>query len=447
MDMLSFVYESTVFLGFSYVLYYVFLRRSRSFAFIRYYFLLTLLFAVIIPFIEIGSSLPLVGGVVEAKYYTFLPVDGEVALIHTGPVFSLSAMLLLAYLMGLSLMLFRFLINLIRLARKGRLGVLMDGKPDRIFLTEEMGLPYSFFRNIYINRKIFERGEGVDKLLLHERAHCEQGHSADILFAECLKVILWFNPFVWLIAKAIRLNHEYMADEKVLETQSRNAYQLLLLNMELANQSIYLTSDFNFSLTKKRLAMMNHNNSGKKAMGKYVVFPLFLFLVLTLTFCEGEQKSNFDPYANMEFYANDWWKPILEKHDITPRAYNNFESIFEMGSTNSIDENSVVTLTDAFFLILKNENSYAILRSPSATHNLKTGIISGAEGTLETYDLYQAAPEPTGLIEMKNFIYQLVENTHDIRADYLVLYEQGEEYMKGWTGSYEARDSLVFITD
>lgn len=342
--MLSFVYESTVFLGCSYGFYYLFLKGSRSFAFIRYFLLVSLLSALIIPFIEIdvGRNLPLVGSVVEGKYYTLLPVNGEVTLVNTRSAFTQRSVLLLAYFTGFGLMLLRFLMNLLRLARKAKKGNTLIEKYGRIVLTEEQGLPYSFFRNIYLSRLIYEREEEVEKLLLHESAHCRQYHSLDILFAELLKVILWFNPFLWLIANAIRLNHEYMADEKVLETQSKNAYQLLLINMELANQSSGLASDFNYSLTHKRLAMMNNKDWGKNGvLRKLSAISLFLFLTAILTFCEADKKSEFDPIQTMEFYPNDWWAPILKRHEITPLAYNNFEYIFEMGSTNSIDARKI----------------------------------------------------------------------------------------------------------
>lgn len=447
--MLAFGLESTVFLGFSYGFYFFFLKRSHSFTFIRFFFLATLFISVIIPFVEIevGKSLPLLGSVTDSGFYTLVPLNGEGIQVNSEPVFSLKSIVLLVYITGLGLMLTRFFVNLIRLAHKVNQGVKLNGEHGRIILTEENSLPYSFFSNIYMNRNMYERGEEVDKLLLHESAHCMQIHSADVLFAEFLKVFLWFNPFVWLITNAIRLNHEYLADEAVLESQSQDAYQLLLINMELANQTIYLASDFKNSLTQKRLTMMNIKHTGKnRYLIKTASLPLFMLLAFILTFCEAEQNPEVDPYQSMEHVANDWWRPILAKHEITPRAYNNFEFIFEMGSTNSIDENNVVTLTDAFFLIRKNESSYSILSSPLAIHNLETGIISGEEGSLETYDLYQADLEPTGQMEMKNFKYQLIENKHEIAADYIVLYEQGEEVMKGWTGSFELKDSLVVIT-
>ena len=448
--MLTFVIESTVFLGLSYGFYFFALRRSRSFTFIRFFFLVTLLVAVIIPFVEIewGSNIPFLGVVADGGFYSLVPMNGEVTQESTGPVFSLESVLLLAYFAGLGLMLLRFLMNLIRLMHKAKQGILVKGAHGRIILTEEDSLPYSFFGNIYMNRNTYKSGEDVDKLLLHEGAHCMQLHSADILFAEFLKVLLWFNPFVWLITKAIRLNHEYLADEAVLETQSQDTYQLLLINLELANQPIYLASDFNNSLTKKRLTMMNNRHTGKKSSFiKIASVPLFLLLAFVLTFCEAEKNSEIDPNQSMKHIANDWWRPILAKHEITPRAYNNFEFIFEMGSTNSIDENNVVTLADAFFLIRTDESAYAILRSPLATHDLETGIISGAEGILESFDLLQEDTEPSNKFEMKNFTYQLIANKHKLSADYMEWYEPGLEVQKDWTGSFEARDSLVVKTD
>jgi len=165
---------------------------------------------------------------------------------------------------------------------------------------------------------------------------------------------------------------------------------------------------------------------------------------LVLSFCEAEQESDVDPSTTVEFYANDWWKPILEKHGIIPGAYNNFEYIFEMGSTNSIDADNVVTLKDAFFLLRTDGNSYAILRSPLATHNLETNIISCMEGSLDTYDLHQAVPEPLEHFEGKNIRFRLVKNGLNISADYMEWGQpKGKDVIKGWTTTFEARDSLL----
>jgi len=446
MDLLSYFFESTIFLGCSYGLYLLFLKRGSSFIYVRFYLLVALLFSLVIPFLnfEVHSRIPLAASVADGEFYTFLAQTGDGTSETSGHTGSPVSVLMIIYLTGVGLMLLRYSLNIIRLILKTKQGNEVRGPYGPVILTDEEGLPYSFFRHIFMNLKTYESGEHLEELLLHEAVHCQQAHSADILFAEFMKVIQWYNPFAWLMASATRLNHEYLADEQVLVTRDRDNYQLLLVNMELTNQSNCLASDFKNSHTIKRITMMDKTNHRKNsAIGKIATLPLFLILGMVLSFCEAEQESDTDPAASMEFYANDWWKPILEKHGITAHAYNNFEYVFEMGSTNSIDADNVVTLKDAFFLVRKDESSYAILRSPLATHDLETGVISGTDGVLETYDMQQKSLEPLGTMEMKNFKYQLVKNKHEVSADYLILFEKDKEVMKGWTGDFEARDSIV----
>lgn len=444
--MLSFVYESTIILGFAYCFYILLLKKNRSFVYVRFYFLFALLLALIIPFIDIKTNyrIPVAGSGEKGMFYALLPLETEGIPGKTQSVLSLGMVIWITYFLGVLLMFVRFVSNLIRLVRKRKAGEIVKGTFGSIVLTDDYDLPHSFFRIIYMNRLLFNKSMEAEKLLLHERIHCKQVHSIDVLFVELLKVVLWFNPFIWLIANAMRLNHEYLADKEVLEAQDLHSYQLLLINLELANPSTYLASGFNYSFIKNRLAMMNNTYKGNGGiLRKLAALPLFLILVAVFTFCENETDPVFVPFQSMENYANDWWKPILKKHGITPRAYNNFEYIFEMGSTNAIDENNVVSLTEAFFLIRDNESSYAIIRSPSATHDLKTGIISGGEGSLEAFDLFQEEPEPLSQMEMKNFRFQLIEQKYNISADYLVLFEHGEEKARGLSGSFAARDSLV----
>jgi hypothetical protein len=445
MDLLSYIFESTLFLGCSYGLYHLFLKRGRSFIYVRFYLLAALLVSSVIPFLklELGPRIPLVTGAADGEFYTLLALTGEGPIEGAGHITSPVSLFVMIYLTGVGFMLLRYSVNILRLIFKIKQGNTVRGPFGPVILTNEEGLPYSFFRNIFMNRKTYESAEHLEELLLHEAVHGRQVHSADILFAECMKIIQWYNPFAWLMATAIRLNHEYLADKKVLETKDRDAYQLLLVNMELANQFNCLASDFKNLHTKKRIAMMKYNHGKPASIGKIATLPLFLILVMLLAFCEVEQEPGSELEAVVEFYANDWWKPILEKHGITPEAYNNFEYVFEMGSTNSIDENNVVTLKDAFFLIRKSENSYGILRSPFASHNLETGVISGTDGILKTYDLNQAKPEPLNKLEMKNFEYRLVNTRHSVTADYLLMTSMGKEVMKGWTLKYEARDSLM----
>ena len=96
----------------------------------------------------------------------------------------------------------------------------------------------------------------------HELVHVNQKHTIDILFIEVLKVFFWFNPLFIFYKKAIQLNHEFLADEEIVKTYNNVPfYQNLLLQKGIGTQTIYLASNLNYLVTKKRLIMMTKSTS------------------------------------------------------------------------------------------------------------------------------------------------------------------------------------------
>jgi hypothetical protein len=119
------------------------------------------------------------------------------------------------------------------------------------------------------------------QLLLHEFTHANQRHSYDIMFIELLKIVFWFNPIFILYKKAIQLNHEFLADDGVLTYTHINlkAYQHLLLSKAGFSHTLNLTSNFNYSITKKRLIMMNQTTPKLRAMLKAIALaPVMIVL-------------------------------------------------------------------------------------------------------------------------------------------------------------------------
>jgi len=423
--MIAFILKSTICLLVTYVFYHIVLRHLKTFSFNRYYLLFSILFSMVIPFLEIrvGFKAPMGQGLNGLGFATGELIQGETTAGTTARVFSVELMVKILYGVITAIFFIRFLVNIVKILWKTRTSVPATDLKARLCLVEEQTLPYSFFNRIVVNRVEFENDLIDTELLLHEQAHSSQCHSVDILVIELLKTIAWFNPFVWLFKRAIQVNHEYMADHTVVTTNNRDRYQHILVNLALRNNSAYLASDFNYSFTKKRLMMMTIKNARDYAtIKRLVAIPLFLLLAASLTFCEQDKTDVVKPDDSVVYIANDWWKPILSKHDITPRAYNNFEYVFEMGSTNSIGYDNVVTLNDAFFLVRNGGNAYTIIRSPLAYHDLETNTISGAECTVEVYDPDKGGLEPIQTMDMYDFKYH---------------------FSKG-SDSYEANDSIVF---
>jgi hypothetical protein len=302
-----------------------------------------------------------------------------------------------------TILLIRFTLNIYKIIRLIGKSTILNSFKTQIVLVEHKTLPYSFLRYIFVNRSDYENGKIEKQLIIHEQTHCFQNHSVDIIIIELVKIVLWFNPLLWLFRKAIQLNHEFLADNKVLSIVDLREYQNTLINLVFRNNSTYLASNFDYSLTKKRLIMMTKNDPLKKTVFlKIAAIPLFLILGVTLTF----SQENI-PKGNLMNYQNEWWYPILIKHKIEPGAFNNFENIFETGTKNSIN-NRVVTIENAIFIIKYKTNDYTILKSPLAFHDLKMKSISGAEGTYKTYNFKSRKLKTSGTL--KDFKYTFKED-------------------------------------
>src|SRR5206468_756662 len=92
-------------------------------------------------------------------------------------------------------------------------------------------IPFSFGNSIFINRHLHTEGE-LQEIIRHEFVHVKQRHSIDIIWAELLCIVNWYNPFAWLLKRSIRQNLEFIADNKVLENGiNKKEYQYLLLKV------------------------------------------------------------------------------------------------------------------------------------------------------------------------------------------------------------------------
>jgi len=159
--------------------------------------------------------------------------------------------------------------------------VVVDGK----YRIVELGgnkAPCSFGNNIFINPSKYDWAT-YNQILLHEKVHIQQGHSLDILLAELVLVIQWFNPFAWLYRKELENNLEFLTDDSVINNNGVEAtsYQLSLLKVSIPNLSLGITTNYNQSLLKKRIVMMNAKRSNINTMWKY----FFLVPLLACFMC------------------------------------------------------------------------------------------------------------------------------------------------------------------
>ena len=163
-------------------------------------------------------------------------------------------------------------------------------------LVEDKILPHTFWNFIFINKEDYQNKKIEQELFTHELTHVNQKHTLDVLILELIQSIFWINPFFILLKKTMQLNHEFLADEKVIkEHKNTFQYQHLLLNKAAWKNEYYLASNLNYSLTKKRLKMMTTQSSPTKILlKKLAIIPLltgFLFLFAKRVEAQEEQTE------------------------------------------------------------------------------------------------------------------------------------------------------------
>ena len=144
--------------------------------------------------------------------------------------------------------------------------------------------PCSFFKYIFINPESYDF-DTYEQIIAHEKVHVEKGHSIDLLLSEIAVIILWFNPFVWLLRKEVEKNIEYQTDEALVtnELEIKESYQLNLVKIACNTSPLAITTNYNQSLIKQRILRMNAKKSNKFNYWKYAFcLPLVFVLMLIL---------------------------------------------------------------------------------------------------------------------------------------------------------------------
>ncbi len=153
------------------------------------------------------------------------------------------------------------------------------------------GISFSFFNMLFINEKILKENGFKNQILEHEKIHAAQLHSVDLILAELLVVLHWFNPFVYLLKKAVIENNEFFTDKKTLEiSPDKQKYQTLLYNGILTGKKYFLTNNFSYSLIKKRIKMIKKTKSKVKLWLPVISF-LSVFAFVTFVFANQPYET------------------------------------------------------------------------------------------------------------------------------------------------------------
>ncbi|MHA4739971.1 M56 family metallopeptidase [Dyadobacter sp. MSC1_007] len=249
--------------------YELVLRRLTFYQRNRWYLFFYSALCFVVPLVDIGNLVETnkeaISYVVIQKIPTLSAAPAAPAYIAPGdapmePTASVD-WIFIVLITGMAVMLLRFgfhILSLIKIKRQSRL--VSDEGDVRIYHFDQQLTPFSFGKSIFYNPAMHDVVELQD-IILHEYIHVTQRHTVDVLWAELVCILNWYNPFAWKLSHAIRQNLEYIADEKVLENHAdTKAYQYLLLKTAMGPE-FRLAHQFGYLSLKKRIVMMNKTRS------------------------------------------------------------------------------------------------------------------------------------------------------------------------------------------
>jgi len=175
----------------------------------------------------------------------------------------------------------KFIFNLWEISQKIRKNPHLKTKRFINVLLEDLVIPHTFFNFIFLDKYKFEAQKIPKEVLLHEQTHATQQHSLDILFIELLQIVFWFNPLIYFAKRTIKLNHEFLADQAVLNYGTNTStYQNILLSFSSTNYHPQLTNPINYSFIKKRFKIMKTHTSKRTSWLKsLILLPLLAGLI------------------------------------------------------------------------------------------------------------------------------------------------------------------------
>ena len=198
------------------------------------------------------------------------------------------------YWFGVTVFGVSFLFQMVLLLwRAYRNPAIIDGK-YRIVEVSGDKAPCSFGNNIFINPEKYD-WDTYNQILLHEKIHIREKHTLDILIAELVLIFQWFNPFAWIYRREIESNLEFLTDDQLMQKEKvdKQSYQLSLMKVSAPHFPLSLTTNYNQSILKKRIAMMNTKRSNLHTAWKYFfLLPVFALLACLLNEPAARAQDN-----------------------------------------------------------------------------------------------------------------------------------------------------------
>lgn len=284
-----------------YLTYYFLFKAKKQFVFNRFYLLLVLPVAHIIPLITFPTKADLSLATVYFSEINTLSQSGASTLQKTSEneIINWLSVLFIIYITGMIFCLARFFLSYLQASaiQKASHQYIVDNQT--VYLSEKNIRAFTFIDKIIIGKNILNH-PSLKMVIDHEKVHLREKHFIDLFTIEFLSVFQWFNPFARILNKAIRLNLEYRADDMVVQHSNRRQYQMALISMVSDRIALPQFTELNSNNLRNRILMMKSPNESKfSKIRKLAVLPVFLILLAGLSEKTTALKTGNVPEMNL----------------------------------------------------------------------------------------------------------------------------------------------------
>ena len=274
------------------------------------------------------------------------------------------------YLMGVAFFMIRLLIGIIRVETLCRLGGRKLSDDSVLLVCDGQFQPTSWRHTIIISRSDYE-SDNSRMIIEHEQAHIHHRHSIDVMLAQIVCALQWFNPAAWALKRSLQEVHEYEADAAVLaDGLNERQYQLCLVQAALSGRIGYVTSNFADCSTKKRITMMKRNQSSPFACFRaLLLLPAVAVLILMSSACKSDTVQD---------TSSDTSAPAVEEPVVTPEPYDTLAFLTKFGyvqdddiKINQLNHFITIEADGSIWFNIAGQNNYQRAYLPSLDNDFE----------------------------------------------------------------------------
>ena len=368
---------------------------------------------------------------------------------------SLTDVLTYLYIVGVVFFILRLFIGIIRAETLCRLGGRRLADGSRLVVCDGDFQPTSWLNTIIMSRKDYE-SDSAGMIIEHEQAHIRNRHSIDVMLAQMVCALQWFNPAAWALKRSLQEVHEYEADAAVLaDGLNERQYQLCLVQAALNGRIGYVTSNFADCSTKKRIKMMKRNQSSPFACLKaLLLLPVVAVIIVFASACKSDAgkdaSQNTQDLATVDVVKSEPYDTIaflkkfgygLNAEDIKLKQLNHFVTIeadgsiwFNIAGQNNY-ERAYLSSLDRDFELAKSRSSVEVTNPDKVyvMYNKENHLDRCAEVIRQLQKSYsdenivfvrelphKTVPPPPGLkidTEKDDYLIVMINSNNEIRME------------------------------